>query len=640
MPSPLTGSAVVASTLTGNAPIDSLLDGYHWASSVISYSFIDSSISSVSAANYGDPSFWYSTKAFNTVQQASTLEALNAWANVANISWTYSNDNALYAGTVRIGFSSSFSWGGYVGETYLPSASPSGGDIWLNPLASDSLNALITGTFQASSFQKGDYAFYTLLHELGHALGLKHPFEDSTNGGGASIAGTSNFAWDSQVFTLMSYTVDQNHPDAIGFSFNPTTPMLLDIAALQAVYGANVNFNAGDTTYAFTDAGSQRYFQTIWDGGGTNTISYEGTHAAAIDLRAGYGSTIGNPVYEYTQSKLNAYQVKNIWIAQGAKIDVLDLSNCNASYSVTANDDGDVIYAGVGAGTITGGNGGDAIHTNTGNEAVACGAGIDHLYFSGKKSSYSVTYQAGTFTVSSAQGTDSISGAEYFHFSDGVLASSATLTNTTNTISLGATNPSIHTTNANDFITGLSAVDSVAYSGSYANYSMFVSTTNNAVVQDKTTNRDGTDALVNIERLSFSDTNVALDSGRGQNAGEAYRLYKAAFNRTPDTEGLGFWIYSLDTGHSLNNASQGFIGSPEFQALYGANSSDATFLTKLYTNVLGRNYDQSGYDFWLNGLKNGLQRDSLLSQFSESVENCANVAPLIGQGITYKEYVG
>jgi hypothetical protein len=116
--------------------------------------------------------------------------------------------------------------------------------------------------------------------------------------------------------------------------------------------------------------------------------------------------------------------------------------------------------------------------------------------------------------------------------------------------------------------------------------------------------------------------------------------WEIAFNRTPDTEGLGFWIKSLDNGNSLNNVSQGFIGSPEFQRTYGANSSDTTFLTNIYTNVLGRNYDQSGYDFWLNGLKNGLQRDSLLSQFSESVENCANVAPLIGQGIQYKEYLG
>jgi hypothetical protein len=191
----------------------------------------------------------------------------------------------------------------------------------------------------------------------------------------------------------------------------------------------------------------------------------------------------------------------------------------------------------------------------------------------------------------------------------------------------------------NDTIDGGSGFDTAIYSGTAASHTITIGSTSSTVA-DKTANLNGTDTLTNVERLSFADTNVALDTARGDNAGKAYRIYKAAFNRTPDAEGLGFWIKSLDNGNSLNNVSQGFIGSPEFQRIYGANSSDTTFLTNIYSNVLGRNYDQSGYDFWLNGLQNGLQRDSLLSQFSESVENSANVATLIGQGITYKEYVG
>jgi hypothetical protein len=204
-----------------------------------------------------------------------------------------------------------------------------------------------------------------------------------------------------------------------------------------------------------------------------------------------------------------------------------------------------------------------------------------------------------------------------------------------------------------DYFDGRGGVNTATYRGVYASYNINRSITTrdradpaslNQVaamsVTDTVAGRDGTDTLVNVNRLSFTDGTLALDTARGDNAGKAYRIYKAAFNRTPDTEGLGFWIASLDNGNSLNNVSQGFIGSPEFQRIYGANSSDTTFLTNIYTNVLGRNYDQRGYNFWLNGLQNGLQRDSLLSQFNESVENCANVAPLIGQGITYKEYVG
>jgi hypothetical protein len=217
----------------------------------------------------------------------------------------------------------------------------------------------------------------------------------------------------------------------------------------------------------------------------------------------------------------------------------------------------------------------------------------------------------------------------------------------------GAGNDFFTGNTGDDYFDGQGGVNTAIYRGIAANYNINRNITAadradpaslNQVaaitVTDTVAGRDGSDTLVNVKRLQFADGIFALDTARGDNAGKAYRIYKAAFNRTPDTEGLGFWIASLDNGNSLNNVSQGFIGSPEFQRTYGANSSDTTFLTNVYTNVLGRNYDQSGYDFWLNGLKNGLQRDSLLSQFSESVENCANVAPLIGQGITYKGYVG
>ena len=217
----------------------------------------------------------------------------------------------------------------------------------------------------------------------------------------------------------------------------------------------------------------------------------------------------------------------------------------------------------------------------------------------------------------------------------------------------GASNDSFTGYTGDDYFDGRGGVNTAIYRGVAASYNINrnITTRDRAdpaslnqvaaiTVTDTVAGRDGADTLVNVNRLQFSDGIFALDTARGDNAGKAYRIYKAAFNRAPDTEGLGFWIASLDNGNSLNNVSQGFIGSPEFQRTYGANSSDTIFLTNVYTNVLGRNYDQSGYNFWLNGLQNGLQRDSLLSQFSESVENCANVAPLIGQGITYKVYVG
>lgn len=186
-----------------------------------------------------------------------------------------------------------------------------------------------------------------------------------------------------------------------------------------------------------------------------------------------------------------------------------------------------------------------------------------------------------------------------------------------------------------DNIDGDSGVDTAIYSGLLSQYKIDIQKNS---VSDMQSNRDGIDSLVNVERLNFSDTNIALDiSGT---AGEAYRIYKAAFDRAPDAGGLGFWIDAMDDGASLTSVASGFISSPEFQKLYGANVSDRDFVTKLYNNVLDRNPDQGGYDFWLAALANGSSREDILVNFSDSKENIANVAELIANGIQYQEWLG
>ena len=65
-----------------------------------------------------------------------------------------------------------------------------------------------------------------------------------------------------------------------------------------------------------------------------------------------------------------------------------------------------------------------------------------------------------------------------------------------------------------------------------------------------------------------------------------------------------------------------FLASTEFQDRYGVNVSNASYVNTLYVNVLGRGYDQAGYDYWLGNLNNGVEtRYELLLGFAESVEN-------------------
>jgi hypothetical protein len=144
------------------------------------------------------------------------------------------------------------------------------------------------------------------------------------------------------------------------------------------------------------------------------------------------------------------------------------------------------------------------------------------------------------------------------------------------------------------------------------------------------------DRLVGIERAVFSDVGVAFDING--NGGQAYRLYQAAFNRTPDQGGVGFWMSMLDKGMSLSAVAREFVASAEFKSMYGANTTNAAFVDLLYSNVLHRQGDQAGVDYWNKALADGFQREELLLLFSESGENKAAIAEVIGNGFNYTPY--
>jgi hypothetical protein len=137
-----------------------------------------------------------------------------------------------------------------------------------------------------------------------------------------------------------------------------------------------------------------------------------------------------------------------------------------------------------------------------------------------------------------------------------------------------------------------------------------------------------------VMRVHFADQSLALDIDKAP--GQLYRLYRAAFDRTPDLGGMGYWLNALDQGFPLDQVAQQFIASTEFLALYGA-ADDAVFLGKLYAHVLHRAPDPGGLAYWLGILKAGATRTSVLVAFSESPENIVAVAPAIELGIAYAD---
>ncbi|HPU54372.1 MAG TPA: DUF4214 domain-containing protein, partial [Burkholderiaceae bacterium] len=156
---------------------------------------------------------------------------------------------------------------------------------------------------------------------------------------------------------------------------------------------------------------------------------------------------------------------------------------------------------------------------------------------------------------------------------------------------------------------------------------------------------EGADTLRSVERAVFAG-GAALGFDIEGGGGQAYRLYRAAFDRVPDEGGLGFWIDAIDKGLPLQSAATGFIGSAEFRALYGASPTNAEFTRLLYLNVLDREPDAGGYAFWNNalngtgGFDRAASRAEVLVQFSESPENKANVIGVLADGFEYQLWTG
>jgi Ca2+-binding RTX toxin-like protein len=191
-----------------------------------------------------------------------------------------------------------------------------------------------------------------------------------------------------------------------------------------------------------------------------------------------------------------------------------------------------------------------------------------------------------------------------------------------------------------DVLAGGIGLDSAQFSGTRAESTRSGSLSTGLHVEGPA----GHDVLRDVERLIFSDGAIGFDvEGPG---GKAYRLYQAAFDRTPDEAGVGFWMHHIDQGFALEAAAANFMVSAEFRSLYGQNPSNGQYMDLLYRNVMNRPPD-AGYDFWLDALEgrgqfqgSSFSRAQVLAQFSESPENKANVIGSISDGFEYQPFLG
>jgi serralysin len=299
----------------------------------------------------------------NNEQRAAVRQALAAWSAVANITFV---ETAEVSGATML-FGTNRQNGVMAAYAYYPSVASQGGDVFL---ANDS-----AGNVNPTA---GSYAYMTVVHEIGHALGLKHPGNynaGSTDGteGPFLPATTDNYA-----YSIMSY----NDNDALPSGTYLTGPSLYDIAAIQYLYGANMSSGAGDTSYPL-NTGS---FTTLWDPNGRNTLN-GGTQTASLslDLRTGGFSSAGGTTF--------------LALAYGTTVQL-----------------------------AVGGSGDDIITVNALGNVLDGGGGTDTVVFSGSRSRYRVQQlDASRYVVSGADGVDLLTNIEYLRFSDTGTALSASV---------------------------------------------------------------------------------------------------------------------------------------------------------------------------------------------------------------------
>ena len=271
---------------TSDTNWDSLRSGQLWnitGSANLSYSYY-------SGVPYADPYAGRAggpegtSTALNSTQQADHDAVMRAWDDVVNFEFEkITETDGSNVGEIRIAYTSAGP-SGAAAFAYYPSSSPVGGDTWY-----------VSSVSSNDSFAAGTYGMLTAIHEIGHAIGLKHPFQGTPTLG----QGLDNYR-----NTVMTYTQnDRNmfwtHNSAGGrvtSSQNtvlPITPMLYDVAFAQENYGMETSVRNTATSYTFTSA--PEVFQTIVDGGGSDTINVSAlTRNNIINLAPGSFSSIGH----------------------------------------------------------------------------------------------------------------------------------------------------------------------------------------------------------------------------------------------------------------------------------------------------------------------------------------------------------
>jgi len=405
-------------------------------------------------------------------------------------------------------------------------------------------------------------------------------------------------------------------------------------------------------TLTFSDAANMAsptiWYGTVYYADDNEIWLYNGNYGGVYlgsNFTYSNGAVVGGTLTSYIQARNVAVDYfGNLTYTEMYRGEGFSLSAQTAYYYIqVARDAGGFMrYAMSGADIVNGSASADVLAGFGGNDFLDGRGGNDTAIYTGSYNQYSFSKNGNSYIVTDGvgnrDGVDTLSNIEFVKFSDRVVAVSDLISQSSSG-EVSVVGSGSNSAGKNESVVGSSQIDKFIYATSAASYQI---TNSSGRVTVKNTASGEEDSLTNVERVKFTDKSMAFDIAG--NAGKAYRIYKAAFARDPqsgDMSGLGFWISRIDNGMDMVEVAARFIDSPEFRGLYGQNPSNADFLTKVYTNVLGRTPDQGGYSWWLNELNTNPTKTKakVLADFAESNENQTGVASLIGNGIQYTEFV-
>ncbi|MBC9179426.1 DUF4214 domain-containing protein [Pseudoroseomonas ludipueritiae] len=554
-------------------------DSYTWNGgshqpSLVTYSFANAATGPNGTTSPSTP--W---GAFNEAQQGAARQALASWESVSGIRFVEVPDTMQGAG-IDLRFQMTRLGDTYAGLTYYPQV----GDVSLN-----------IDLYANDPLPRGSYGYLVLLHEIGHGLGLKHPFDDYP---------TLPEAQNNFDTTVMSYP-----KQGIG---TPDNLRAADIEAIQYLYGTQQDRDNFPIQWGWDAA-----LGGIRHQGNDASQTIEGTDLRDVILGLGGDDTLlghgGNDVLHGGTG--------NNRVNGGSGIDTLGTDLLRQQASLTYGSwsyQSDLDHKSF-SGLLAGGG----EHTSANDiEVVAFFDG--RLVFDANDPAAQVMrlYQAALgrlpdpvgrdgWTDSLAQGASLTSLAQGFLNSDEFQGRYGALDNggfvaRTYQLALG------REPDAPGLSSWLSQLD-----GGMSRAELLVGFSESAE------NRGRTDGVLS-QGLWDADRQVA----------DIARLYQAALGRAPEVDGLRFWDRQIDAGMTVTQVAERFTVSDEFNTRF-PNASDVDFVRMVYQNTLGRPADAPGEAFWLDHLAHDMTRGQVVAGFADSTEFLQVSHALTENGIAF-----